>query len=308
MPLLLFLIPFLTGCGLMRPTLQAVWCAPVPLPSGFVAPVPWAKAPILTLTARRGAGAFAETRVVQLKACTDGRALSILVRWSDDHDAKLGRFWLWDENRSIYQLQRFPIDQCAILLPLSKGASLNPWDGKASVCDVWQWRAGWSDLSGYADDRRLFVRPQPVGTRPAEVKGRLYPLSRSKLVELQWLDDSGVPGTILSGRPITYLKSSVSGAAVGEAMGSAADVRALGAYSPKLQEVAGKPSTWRYSPLGDDWFVAFYRLLVTASTEGDDCQLRGPGPFRLAVAIWDNSEGDDFYLTEPIRLKLARPE
>lgn len=302
------LLPALTGCGFFRPTLRAIWCSPAPLPNGLVEKYPWEKAPTLTVQARRGSGAFSETRSVQIKACTDGRALSILVRWVDEHEAKVGRFWVWDDERGAYQLEQYPVDQLAVLWPITPHASFKIWDGKSAVYDAWQWSAGWSDLAGYADDRRLFVRHHPWGAQPGQLKGQLYPLGRRKgLVELEWRNDAGVPGAVPMPRPVTFFKHRLDGIEVNEPLGSVADVRAKGVYTPRLRSNGEGKKVWSYHPQGDDWFVEFYRLLVTASKDDDDYQLRGYGPHRFALALWDNSSNDSFYLTEPIRLVLARP-
>jgi hypothetical protein len=101
----LLLLPALTACGFFRPTLKATYCATVPLPNGLVEKYPWENAKTLTVNAHRGTGRFTDSRPVQIKACTDGRALSLLVRWDDQHDAKTGRFWAWDEKNSIYRPQ-----------------------------------------------------------------------------------------------------------------------------------------------------------------------------------------------------------
>lgn len=310
-PLLaLALLPaLLTGCGCFSPTLRAVWVTKVPLPNGFVEKYPWEKAPLLTVNAHRGNGWMTETWPVQIKACTDGRSISLLVRWVDPHESQVGRFWVWDDKRNGYQLQSYPIDQCAVLWPITPKASLDPWHGKPASYDLWHWKAGWSDLSGYADDRRLIVRHYPWGTRPEQVKGRLYPLSkRQGMVGMEWVNDSGTPGTVEVPRPMTLLRLREMGIATSdEVHGSVADVRAQGVYTPKVRLSAEKADTWSYSPQGDDWFVEFYRLLVTDSKEGDDYPIRGRGPHRLAIMLWDNEAGDSFYITDPIRLVLDKP-
>lgn len=305
---LLLLLPSLTACGLFQPRLRAVWCSTTPRPNGLVEKYPWANAPTLTINAHRGRGEFAETRPVQIKACYDGRAISLLVRWYDDHESLVGRYWIWNEKRNDYLLQQFTIDQCAVLLPLTKKADFNPWSGKPAVYDAWHWRAGWSDISGYADDRRLVIHHHPWGTPTSKVKGRLYPVDkRHGMVELEWIDDAGTPGTATVPKPLLHLQDHMTGAERGEAKGSVADVQAQGVYTPRLRNSPNKQESWRYYTQGDDWFVEFYRLLVTDSKENDDCALRGRGPFTIAIALWDNETGDNFFITDPIRLKLDKP-
>lgn len=306
---LLILIPALSACSFFKPTLRVAWCSTVPKPNGLVAKYPWDNCPELILNAHRGRGDFAETRPVKIKACYDGRALAFLVRWFDDHESLVGRYWIWDPQRSDYQLQQFPIDQCAILLPISKKADFNPWSGRPAEYDAWQWRAGWSDLSGHADDRRLIVRNHPWGTTADQIKGCLYPLGKRRgMAELQWVDDEGVSGTVPVPKPITFLQNHVTGAEAEDAHGSAADVLAQGVYTPKgVRNIPNRKEAWRYYSDGDDWFVQFYRLMVTDSKAGDDYQIRGRGPHTIALALWDNDSGDNFYLTDPIRMVLDKP-
>ena len=261
------------------------------------------------MQARRGSGAFSETRSVQIKACTDGRALSILVRWVDEHEAKVGRFWVWDDERGAYQLEQYPVDQLAVLWPITPPRQFQD--------------LGWKirRLRRLAMERRLERprrlrrRPPPIcsppslGARsPANLRASFILWGRRKgLVELEWRNDAGVPGAVPMPRPVTFFKHRLDGIEVNEPLGSVADVRAKGVYTPRLRSNGEGKKVWSYHPQGDDWFVEFYRLLVTASKDDDDYQLRGYGPHRFALALWDNSSNDSFYLTEPIRLVLARP-
>lgn len=305
---LALLLTGLGGCTMFRPTLHVAWVSAVPKPNGLVEKYPWGEARGLRLIARRGTGEYAETRPVELKACTDGRAISFLVRWNDEHESPIGRYWNWDDKRDTYQFQEFAIDQCALLFALDKHADLNPWSGRPETCDAWHWRAGWSDLSTYADDQRLIVRPRAWGTRPEQAAGRLYPLDPNRgMVELDWIDDAGTPGTAPMPKPVVFLKHRMAAMEMGEPQGSIADVQAQGVYTPKLRTSPNRKESWRYYSDGDDWFVEFYRLLVTPTKDaGDDYQFRGRGPHNMAVAIWDNDIGDNFYLTEPIRVQLDR--
>jgi len=301
------------GCSLGRPTLRAVFVTGVPLPNAQVESDLWSEAPELHVTVRRGQGRLAETREVKLRAIHDGRALSILAQWVDDTQTFDRRAWAWDLVKQDYFLHESPIDQFAILWPLSKRASFCMLDGRDAVYDVWQWRTGWMDAgvyteSGYADDRRLILKTHPKGTRPDQVKGPLYRAGHGKMVEFNWVEDRGVPGQRPTEKPETRQKFRMPGFAVQEARGSAADVLARGFYNPKFRKETSQDSlhnTWRTHKNGDYWSVEFYRLLLTADA-AEDYELRGRGPFPFAVAVWDNSAHGDHFTSGALRLVLAK--
>lgn len=293
----------LLGCGLRQPTLHVAWVETVPRPNGL-AEQSWEIAKPLIVMVHRGSGKTAEERPVQLQAVHDGREISIMARWSDHTDTVTRRDWLWDDKREDYVLEEYPVDQFAILWPLTKKASFDMLDGKAAAYDVWQWRARWSDIAGYADDRRLILKPHPKGTRPEQVQGPLYPARRG-MVEFCWEEDSGTPGIRPTHKPVSKINFHMPGGESAEAKGSAADVQASGVYTPMLRKAENKDNTWKRNPDGDYWFVEFYRLLLTPYKD-EDYQIKGRGPHFFAIAVFDNESGADHFVSGPIRLILGK--
>lgn len=301
----LFVLPF-AGCMLTRPTLHAAWVSDVPKPNGMIEQG-WNIAPPLYLMVHRGSGHTAEKRPVQLQAIYDDRAICIMARWPDHSESVFRRQWAWNDKIEDYQLELQPVDQFAIMWPMSKNASFNMLDGKAATYHIWQWRAAWSDLSGFADNRRLVLKPHPKGTRPETCSGPLYPLPHGKKwIEFLWRDKSGIRGTRETPKPITQIKRLMPGGEAQDAPESSSDIYVSGVYSPMLHPENREQTTWKMDPQGDFWFVKFYRHLLTKD-KAWDYQLRGSGPHYFAIAVFDNESGADHFVSGPIRLILGKP-
>jgi hypothetical protein len=307
----------LTCCAVWQPRLRAAWTPGVPLPNGLIETSLWDRARPLDIEVRRSGG---EQRKVRMRAIHDGRAISFLVQWVDATDTlkhrewtvngepeKLDlvgrRIWVWNETKEIYELQEMPADQLAIMWPLadaqgrapgSRAPQFGMLDGAEGAFDVWEWTAGWTDLSGFARDCRLMLTPHPASTAPDQVTGTLYNQRRGPgKVEVAWLEDSGHPGTVATERPDKFRNWRMPGARAQTSRGGAGDILAQGVYNPAVNQ---RPAYW---------FVEFHRLLVTESPQ-EDYQIRGRGPHWLALALFDNSVAGDHFASGAIRLEMEK--
>ncbi len=278
----------------------------------------WRAARPLTVRMPGAAGSSAATDRVRLRAIHDGRALSILASWPDATETFTARQWVWDERRRDYSLLQLIVDQFEIHWAMTDDASFRWFDGRPARYDVWRWRAGWTNVSGYADDLQLGLVPHQADVDPATIEGELYPVrgGTGALVEMRWTPDPGIPGTVATARPMIREKTRLPGAEARQPIGSAGDVEALGLFNltepfkPKFWFSSGGeriPGYWfeddMDQPLGGFWFVEFHRALVTGD-EDHDYQLRGKGPHRFAVGVADEVTGDDSLISRPIRLYL----
>jgi hypothetical protein len=262
----------------------------VPMPNARIETMLWEQAPSITVRLRRNTSGKIETRLVQLRAITDGRTLSIMARWYDTTETIQKRSWVWDEAASEYVLEVYPVDMIAIQWPLTGSGSFNMLDGQAASYDVWRWQAGWNNASGYGDDLSLRLSPHPLGTNPSEIEGHLYEdIGHDSLVEVLWKNDDGVPGLAETTRPNNRIHSRMFGSRILMASGSAADVKAIGLYNPGKER---SKSTY---------FVEFYRTLTTADADAD-YQIVGPGPHPFAIALTDQTAPIDHFTSGKILL------
>lgn len=284
--------------------MHAAWVSGVPVPTGIIRSDLWNQASELTVTVHRGAGKAAESRQVSLKAIHDGRAISIMARWADESETFVRRAWVWNAQKKDYDLETYEVDQCALLWPLSPAVSFCMLDGRDASYDVWQWRAGWSDISGYAEDRRVVIRAYPKDAVPPEAVGPLYPSQDGdERVEILWAEDEGIGGTRPTSKPEEKTRLRMPGGEKDEARGSAADIRVGSHYQPRLHK--GENKIWQIGEKGNEWTVQFYRLLVASSPQ-EDYAIRGRGPHPFAVAIWDNENAGNHFTSGPIQLLLER--
>jgi hypothetical protein len=310
----------LAGCSLFRPMLEVKEVDAMPNLNTLLNLPLWQTAKPLTVTVRRGHGSTLETRQVQLRAISDGRMLSIMVVWHDDVRTLERQAWVWDKKADAYKLEVVQPDCCALEWPLTPGADFQPFDSRPASYDAWLWQAGWSDVSGYADDLRLNVEVYPPDASPASVDVPLYPSIDGKArVAHRWIPGQGVPGTQATPRPTYFQKNRMSGAQAAYApAGSAANVRARSLY--KVFQ-GGMPNSWLLKDASRDdygwssdanqeadegyWLVEYQRALRTADKQ-NDYQITGPGPHRFAVAICDNAPWAMQFVSGPILLKMFR--
>jgi hypothetical protein len=308
------------GCGWWRPTLWAAYVSKVPLPNGRIETDLWNKAKPMRMTLERSLAPGRETRRIELRAIHDGRAISILASWPDTLEAAVRRTWTWNDNTKAYQLEQKPVDSISLLWPLQGGKTAPDvcmLNGRPAAYDCWRWIAGWTNVSGVADDGRLYVDMLDKPTDGDENDSGAYRTRDKKhFARVRIVPDAGRPGSIPSEPPSTYLNFYLPGVVSEAPDGSAADVLAQGVYNranlkrPKYWYVEKNKRTPGYWFDEDPhlvttgfYFVEFYRLLVTA-TKDDDYPLRGPGPHWLAVSIGDEAITPDHYASKAFQLKL----
>jgi hypothetical protein len=305
------------GCAGLRPTLTVRQVPNMPRLGGLLALQAWEKTTPLTVIAERGTGDLRETRPVQLRAMSDGRLLRLLVVWPDDVQSIERQAWVWDDSAETYRFDREEVDSCAVEWPLAGAGDFRHFAAREAMYDVWLWRAGWSDLSGMADDLRLEIEVHPPGAAPETVGTPLFwSADRKAKIAHRWTLDPGFPGTYDAPEPNYRRQPRVSGARVREGSGSVADVSSRGLYDmkqtalPNVWFVEGgsrAPGTWFGSDRDKEqqgfWLVEFQRALTTADKEGDVQVARG-GTVRFAVGITDGEGLERALMTPPIRLRM----
>lgn len=269
----------------------------MPEPNGVMERSVWDRCEPLNLVMTPPLVSDGRQRELRLRAVHDSRAIAFLVLWADDSPSLPPR-WFWDRERNDYLLDAQPVDQIGLLWALERGdRELCMTSPKPHRRDLWQWQAFWSELSGYAMDRVVTTLLFDEKTSPALEHSPFprYPLGGGRMLELRIEDDPGVPGTLTRGKPVGYIGQRIRAfSAQHPAVGSAADVQAMGVYHP-----ASPPDI----PSGQ-WFVEFFRLLVTADKE-NDVQLDTAKTYWCRLSMHNNQSGDQHYLSEPFRVRFA---
>lgn len=284
-PLLLALLASLAtalgGCSLVRPTLHAAEVESVLKPNQKIEiKTMWAKAKPLVVRLRQP-GRTGGGVDVSLRAVHDGRAISLLAMWVDPTESGERLEWRWSQPSGKYYEVMEPTDMFAAKLCISGSQKACMMTGEEGVYDVWQWRAGWSHVSGHADDRTLTISRTP----PEAGEAQAYPLGDTgEAVYMLWRNDEGDMPYEFAPRPMQFKRPLMPGIKSREATGSAGDVLAEAVY----QEGA--------------WMLELWRLLETKNA--DDYQIKGSGPHKLSIAVGNGQEGPDHYTSEMIYLEL----
>jgi hypothetical protein len=291
--------------------LRAAWVESIPRNTWTYQSAVWDRARPLVVQARRGG----LSQAVRMQAIHDGRSLAILALWLDQTESLERRSWVWQAAARQYGLLEAPVDQVAIEWPLAGDARACMLAGGSATWDAWLWRAGWTNLSGIAEDGRLIMTAHPPQTAPESVEGSLYPsLDGRERIEVRFEADAGRPGVVEAPRPRQLDRPYMPGAVDSPASGSVADVEARGLYETYLSRTSqgywfdvNKKQLLRGSEdnVRGFYFVTFIRRLATDDVEGD-IQLRLDQPAPFAVAIWDGATGGQHFTTAAIRLTFQK--
>ncbi len=252
-------------------------------------------------------GTDAEGRIAVLRAIHDGQSLSILAVWGDATGSGEPRDWNWDaqkknyspndkpkediERRSWildprsrqYYLLETPTDLFAVKFCIGGSPKACMMSGEEGVFDVWEWRAGWSHVSGYADDRKLTISRTDPGSKEVKV----YSLPGMKnVIYMLWQNDAGDLPYVLTPRPTRPQGPAMPGIKAQNPTGSAGDVLAEAVYQNKT------------------WMLELWRALDTG--HDDDYPIKGRGPHDFSIALTDDQEGAEHFTSDLISLYLDR--
>lgn len=283
LPILAGLLSFLlTGCSYFGPTLEARRVNTVLRPNRLIEEGSlWKDAKPLVIKLEN-AQLPGDTLRVALRAVHDGQALGLLLYWPDrtpilDNQ----RSWVRSPEGSQYFLREFPPDSLSLKFSLSGSEAACMMTGEEGEYDLWRWRAGWSNISGYADDGRMLIRRSPPESGTFSTYAGVVPGSP---IYIQVLPDAGRPPYTLAERPRERSYHTLPGLAPQRPSESQADILAEGIHQ------AGS------------YFVEIQRLLETPYS--DDFQFVGKGPFAFSLAITNDGEGQAHYTSGLLRLRL----
>jgi hypothetical protein len=205
-------------------------------------------------------------RRLKVSMVHDGSSLYLLAEWPDGTRDTEFQPWVWSSADKSYVRDARIDDGLAVLW--YKGAppaSACLLDGQPHEGDTWHWRAGWSEISGLAEDGWMQV------SRERQPQSTPYP-SRSGAgqVWVRRVADEGEPGWKFV-VPIEYAGDLIPSYQAQPARGSRGDVRAKGQWKD------GR------------WTVEMVRRFQTGHP--DDLSLQG-GPTRHAVSFGAYDRGN----------------
>jgi hypothetical protein len=279
----LLLLPLLLGgCSLSKPTLHAKSVGLVARPNRLIESGTMWEGTRPLLVTLRNAQIPGHTLRVELRAIHDGKSLGLLAFWPDDTPIDpYERSWVLAPGNEHYALYELPPDTFAIKFRLEGAETACMMTGEEGVYDLWQWRAGWSNISGYADNSRMFITRTPPES--GKFSTYLSPVGGPPIY-IQIVPDEGRPPYELAGRPQEKRYRVVPGLAPQNPTGSQADVLAEGLHQ------------------GGVYFVEFKRDLITG--HDDDFQFEGRGPFSFSIAITNDGGGQSHFTSDLLRLRL----
>jgi len=181
----------------------------------------WKKAPSLEVPMEGERG----PRKVKVSMVHDGSSLYLLAEWPDGTRDVDFQPWVWKPSDKSYVRDPRVDDGLAVLWYKGKPpASACMLDGQPHEGDTWHWRAGWSEISGLAEDGWIQVSQErlPKSTPYASRSGNVQ-------VWIRRLQDEGEPGWKFF-VPIEYAGDVVPSYKPQPASGSRGDVKAKGAW------------------------------------------------------------------------------
>ncbi|HWR97933.1 MAG TPA: ethylbenzene dehydrogenase-related protein, partial [Candidatus Methanoperedens sp.] len=240
-----------------------------PLVDGLFSDAAWLGAERFTFEVRGASGKFA----VSAWALWSPERVWLMLRWPDRSRDDAHHPWVWSKEAKSYIAGRETEDEVALAFAREGRMGECMLAGRASVSDLWTWRAGRTDPTGFAEDGTLTVRLQSfAGASP-----QATPAGGTAWVKDE--PDAGAgpyeaqpAGAFAGDRVASYLTRTPSG--------SAGDVAAKGFWKD------------------GHWLVEFSRRLYTGDPA--DAVLTPGRETYLSIAVFNAREGADHSTSQEI--------
>lgn len=201
----------------------------------------------------------------------------ILLRWPDKTRNDVHRPWVWSKSEKAYVAGREVEDAISLSFARDERMGECMLAGNEVATDLWSWRAGRTDPSGYAEDATMRLSFKRIA------RANSYQTRTGRSVWIKEEPDAGsqpyqaqIVGAYAGERIPRYIARTPSG--------SMADVTAKGGWRDGF------------------WTVEFSRLLAT-SDRGDAVFAAGRDIF-FSVAVFNSREGNDHSTSKELTLKL----
>ncbi len=184
----------------------------------------WSKAKPLRVVVREALGGTTPKQVI-LRALYTDDSLYVLAIWPDATRSDMRDPYVWDPRKKAYQRPTRPDDQFALQFPIEGDFQVNMLaTDSAFVADVWHWKAGRGNPTGWVDDKRHIIGQSP------SVGGREYSLGGRGTMHIARPTDDGNPPYATKPKPREYIGDTVDSYEPNEPGGSRADVRGKGVH------------------------------------------------------------------------------
>ncbi|TLN21307.1 hypothetical protein FDZ71_04035, partial [bacterium] len=253
-------------------TLRVRYSAKQPSLDGNDSDPAWAEARILKIPMQDGNG------TIEIKAINNGSDIYMLAKWPDKSKNTSYRPWIRNEKR--FKASEEVDDAFSVALYMGKNPSNScMMNGEEQEMDIWLWRSFWSELSGYAADKKLKISRSPMPESNAftgRSGGSIHLQNKPDAGKAAWELFVPIASTATQDIIPSYVKAQPSG--------SAADVKAVGAYR------------------NGAWTVEFSRKMNTGNL--DDAQLKAGAKVTASFASYDHSEKENHAYTKLITLDI----
>jgi len=285
----------LAGCQLTQPTLHVAEIQSVPKPNRLIEiNTVWAEAKPLKVKVQTpgimpGVMNDEGARTVTLRAVHDGRAISVLAIWDDPTESRDRSMWVWNDDSNQYFRLDTPCDLFAMKFCIEGAEDACMMSGGEGVYDVWEWRGGWTHLTGYAEDQVLRI----TRTRPDSGQFKQYPIGGpaaigsglpTDSIYIHWMPDKGDLPYQWVPRPKRRERAVMNAIRAQQPTESTGDVLAEAVYQ------------------NGGWALELYRTLTTGND--DDYAIKAHVPHMFSIAITDGQEGAQHLTSNLIRMKL----
>ena len=153
----------------------------------------WSKAKPITVVAREALGGTGPRQVV-LRALYTDDSLYVLATWPDATRSDMRDPYVWDATKEEYKRPSKPDDQFALEFSIEGDFQVNMLaTDSAFVADVWHWKAGRGNPTGWVDDKRHIIGPKPQAQARGASTGREYSLGGRATVYIARPTDDGDP-------------------------------------------------------------------------------------------------------------------
>ena len=252
---------------------RALGHAVPPVVDGLATDAAWQDAPQFSFEVQGASGKMTVTAA----ALWSPERLWMLVRWPDKSKDDVHRPWVWSKIEKAYVAGREVED--ALSLSFARDGRMGDCmlAGAEASSDLWTWRAGRTDPSGYAEDATLTMSLQRLP------RANSYQTRNGRTVWVKEEPDSGSPpyqtqivGSYTGERIPRYISRTPSG--------SMADVSAKGSWKDGF------------------WTVELSRRLATGDPA--DVVFAAGRESYFSIAVFNSREGIDHSTSKELLLKL----
>jgi hypothetical protein len=252
---------------------RALGAESAPVIDGQAGDAAWQLAQPFSLAVQGASGRLA----VSVRALWSPERIWLLVRWPDRSRDDAHRPWVWSREKQAYVAGREVEDALSLAFAREGRMGDCMLAGTEAASDLWTWRAGRTNPSGYAEDGTLTLSLQRVE------RANAYAARNGRTV---WVREEADAGS----RPY---QAQVAGAFAGDRIpstiprtpsGSMGDVEARGSWSD------------------GHWTVELSRRLSTGDPA--DAALEPGREAFLSVAVYNSREGGDHSTSKEIALRL----